>query len=107
AYAHDGARYGSGLTDALAVPRDGHEIDRMMALLAPLGVAPPARARDPEYILPASGAAFAREWLAAHGLAPGRYGVIGLGARRAKKQPDTGQTLRWSARLLREHDLRT
>jgi len=107
AYAQRGSRYGRGFTDALPVPNAGHEIDRMMALLAPLGIAPPSRARDPEYTLPASDAAFAREWLAARGLARDRYVVIGLGARRAKKQPDTEQIVRWSARLWREHELPT
>jgi ADP-heptose:LPS heptosyltransferase len=107
AYAADARRYGRGLTDALPVPTHGHEIERMMALLAPLGIAPPAHASDPEYALPPEDAAFARAWLDARGLSARRYVVIGLGARRAKKQPATEQILRWSERLSREHDLAT
>jgi len=38
AYAHERARYGPRLTDALPPPHSGHEIARMLALLAPLGV---------------------------------------------------------------------
>jgi heptosyltransferase-3 len=107
AYAQDAARYGSRFTDPFPVPREGHEVDRMMALLSALGITAPARALDPEYTPPESGASFARAWLAARALAPDRYAVIGLGARRAKKQPDTGQILRWSERILREHGLPT
>jgi ADP-heptose:LPS heptosyltransferase len=107
AYAADARRYGGRLVDALPVPAEGHEIDRMMALLAPLGVAPPARTAHPDYALPAEDAAFARAWLATRGLAPSRYVVIGLGARKPKKQPSTEQIVRWSDRLLREHGLHT
>lgn len=107
AYAADARRYGRALTDPLPVPAQGHEIDRMMALLAPLGVTPPAYALAPEYALPESDAAFARGWLGARGLAPQRYVVLGLGARRAKKQPSTQQILRWSERLLHAHRLQT
>jgi ADP-heptose:LPS heptosyltransferase len=107
AYAANPRRYGRALTDPLPVPGEGHEIDRMMALLAPLGVAPPKRAADPEYTLPVDDAAFARAWLGARGLAPSRYVVLGVGARKAKKQPSTAQVLRWSERLWRERDLAT
>lgn len=107
AYAAEARRYGRALTDPLPVPTQGHEIDRMMALLAPLGVTPPAHASDPEYALPADAATFASAWLAARALPPGGYVVLGLGARRAKKQPDTGQILRWSERLKLAHGLDT
>ncbi len=92
----DRARY-PRLTDPL--PPDGarHEVERLLALLAPLGIAPPAEAPPPRYTLPERSAAFAREWLAARGLAPGGYVVLGLGARRAKKQPSAAQVLSWSA----------
>ena len=107
AYAADARRHGPRLTDALPVPLEGHEIERMLGLCAPLGVAPPAVLPHPQYRLPQAGVAFAHRWLAAHGLAPGRYVVIGLGARRAKKQPSTAQILAWSSRLHEAHGLAT
>ena len=36
-----------------------------------------------------------------------RYVVLGLGARRTKKQPDAAQVVRWSERWKREHGLDT
>ena len=106
AYVADAA-HARGVSDPLPVPAAGHEVDRMMALLAPLGVAAPREAPLPEYVLPSGTAAVTRAWLAARGLAPGGYVVLGLGARRPKKQPDTAQVLRWSDRWKREHDLDT
>ncbi len=93
----DGARY-PGLTDALAPDPSLHEVERLLGLLAPLGVAP-ATAPAPSYVLPEASSAFARRWLGERGLAPGRYVVLGLGARRPKKQPSTAQVLGWSAQL--------
>ena len=106
AYAADPSRYGAALTDALPVPVAGHEVERMLALLGPLGIAP-GTASHPRYDLPRSGAAFARDWLRARALEPGNFVLIGLGARRAKKQPDAAQVLRWSERLWRGHGLAT
>lgn len=106
AYAADPSRYGIGLTDPLPVPVAGHEVERMLALLAPLGVAP-GRAGHPTYVLPAQGAAFAREWLAARALAPRGYVLLGVGARKTKKQPDSAQVLRWAERLWRTQRLAT
>jgi ADP-heptose:LPS heptosyltransferase len=102
----DPARY-RRLTDP--VPRDGalHEVERLLALLAPLGVAPAAQSPAPRYLLPERSARFAREWLAGRGLAPGGYVVLGLGARRAKKQPSTAQVLGWSAHFKRAWGLDT
>jgi ADP-heptose:LPS heptosyltransferase len=74
-----------------------HEMDRMLAMLAPLGVPPASTPLYPNYLLPAEAGSFAREWLATRGLRPGGYIVLGLGARRPKKQPSTGQILRWTA----------
>lgn len=98
AYVGDAARYGRSLTDPLPIPAGGHEIARMMALLAPLGIAPAACAAAPAYRWPAEGQAFAQRWLAAHGLARGSYIVLGIGTRFACKQPSVAQILRWSAR---------
>lgn len=99
AYVRDPARYGRGLTDPLPVPSAGHEIMRMMSLLAPLRIEPPARAPVPAYRWPVEGEAFARRWLAARGLARGRYIVLGIGARFACKQPTFEQILRWTTRF--------
>jgi ADP-heptose:LPS heptosyltransferase len=92
----DASRY-RGLTDPLPPDPRAHEADKLLALLAPLGVAPPAAPIYPEYRLPDKSAAFARAWLAARGLREQRYVMLGLGARRQKKQPSAGQILRWSA----------
>jgi len=107
AYAHDAARYGARLTDPLPVPSDGHEIERMLALLAPLHVPQHPVTDSPAFGLPAASRAFALHWLAGRGLVPGGYVIVGLGARRAKKQPDTGQVLRWSRHLHDVHGLST
>ncbi len=96
AYAADPQKYGPRLTDPLP-PASGHEIMRMLHELAPLGIAAPAQPPAPEYRLPASGHAFARAWLRERGLTPGSFIVLGLGARRAKKQPAAEQIVRWTA----------
>lgn len=85
------------LSDPLPVRRDMHEMDRMLCLLEPLGIDPPGTPLLPRYVLPASSAEFARAWLAERGLAQEGYVVLGLGARRPKKQPTTRQVLDWSA----------
>lgn len=95
AYCDDAARY-PALTDPLAVRRDMHEADRMVAMLAPLGIPLPAAMPLPKYVLPEKDAVLARNWLEQRAIESGRYLVVGLGARRAKKQPSTAQILRWS-----------
>jgi ADP-heptose:LPS heptosyltransferase len=103
----DDARRYPRLTDPLPVLRGTHECARLLGLLAPLGIAAPAAPLLPEYRLPPEQAQFARAWLAERSLAPGGYIVLGLGARRAKKQPTTEQVLRWSQRLHAAHGLAT
>ena len=108
AYAHEPARYGARLTDPLPPPAAGHETTRMLALLEPLGCrADGACADAPAFRFPADAQAFARQWLAARGLAERSYVVIGVGARRAKKQPTCEQIARWSTRLMDERGLAT
>ena len=106
AYASEPARYGSRLTDPLPPPANGHETERMRALLAPLGLRA-APLNFPELALDASAKTFAAEWLGVRGLVANGYVVIGLGARRAKKQPTAEQVARWSQRLLDEWKLPT
>jgi heptosyltransferase III len=106
AYARDPGRYGSGLSDPLPPPAAGHEIARMLGLLAPLGV-PEGTPGAPTFTLSPAASAFALRWLAAQGLVAQRYVVIGLGARRAKKQPTPRQVVAWSTRLFCERGLAT
>jgi ADP-heptose:LPS heptosyltransferase len=106
AYAREPSRYGTALTDPLAPPSAGHEVTRMLALLAPLGV----RAATPEppvFAAPPAALAFAAAWLPARGLAAREFVVIGLGARRTKKQPTPAQVASWSTRIFERHRLPT
>ena len=102
----DATRY-PGLTDPLPPDPVNHEADKLMGLLAPLGIAPPREVVFPAYRLPERAAAFARGWLGARGLAPGGYVLLGLGARRQKKQPSAAQILRWSAQWKSQYGLDT
>ena len=67
---------------------------------------PPGRI-FPAYKLPEESSAFALNWLGERGLEPGKYVVLGLGARRPKKQPNTAQVLAWSAHLKQRWGLAT
>ena len=108
AYARDPSRYGARLTDPLVPPALGHETSRMVALLAPLGVQVDGERLDvPSFSLPADARAFAAQWLAAHEVRRRDYVVIGIGARRAKKQPTADQVVRWATRLWETRGLRT
>ena len=106
AYCSDTRRY-TRLTDPLPVPAGVHECERLLGLLAPLGIEAPASPILPRYLLPDAQAEFARAWLAERSLAQRGYIVLGLGARRPKKQPTTTQVLRWSQRLREERGLAT
>jgi len=94
----DASKY-PGLTDPLPPDISSHEIERLTGLLFPLGLKYPDKKPYPSYTLPDASSAFARSWLAERGLAPGKYVVLGLGARRPKKQPSTAQVLGWSTYL--------
>jgi ADP-heptose:LPS heptosyltransferase len=96
AYCTDAAHY-PRVTDPLPVQSRMHEMERMLAMLAPLGVMPPSTPLYPKYFLPADAGRFTREWLSARSLRANGYVVLGLGARRPKKQPSTAQILRWTA----------
>lgn len=95
------------VSDALAPPSSGHERDRLLGLLAPLGIAVPADPPAPRFRPPEPLLALSARSLQSQGLASRGYAIIGLGARRAAKQPDKGQVLRWSEWLRREHGLET
>jgi ADP-heptose:LPS heptosyltransferase len=96
----------SGVTDRVDFDPRRHEVEAMIALLGPLGIAAPARAPYPEFRLPQGWQSAAEAWVSAQGLVPRRYAIIGLGARRAKKQPTRDQVLRWSAWFGAVHGLK-
>lgn len=98
AYVDDPARW-PRVTEALRVDRGLHECDALLGMLAPLGLPKPTETIWPAFGLPAGEQAFAERWLAERGLAPRRYVVLGLGARRAKKQPTRDQILAWTRRF--------
>jgi len=102
----DASKY-PGLSDPLAPDPSLHEVERMLRLLGPMGVPMPSRPEPPRYVLPARSAVFALDWLKERNLEPGGYVVLGLGARRPKKQPSTNQVLIWSAHFKREWGLDT
>jgi ADP-heptose:LPS heptosyltransferase len=95
------------LTHPLPVPQDMHESRRLANLATPLGLSVPTDLPAPLYVLPPSGQDFATSWLAQHGLSAGGYVVLGLGARRAKKQPSTAQVLEWSEQIALRWGLKT
>ena len=97
AYVPDARAFAGRLSDPLPAPASGHEIDRMLELASPLGLGMPKEPAWPEFEAPARAREFARAWLAGRGLQERGYVVLGLGARRAARQPDPAQILRWTA----------
>ena len=97
----------SGVTDALAIPHEIHETRRMANLLTPLGVQLPETLPPLSFQLPREAIDFSANWLAEHGLTPGSYITLGLGARRAKKQPTTEQIIRWTGHFFEHYGLKT
>jgi ADP-heptose:LPS heptosyltransferase len=95
------------LTDPLPADSTSHEVERLTGLLIPLGLKNPEKNTYPSYVLPDASSAFALGWLAEKGIEPRKYVVVGLGARRPKKQPSSAQVLAWSAHLKRRWGLDT
>jgi heptosyltransferase-3 len=93
-------------TDTLPEPHSGHETQRMLQLLHPLGFTAPAQATHLDFTLPQHGQAFAERWLTSHQLEAGQYIVLGLGARRARRQPSAEQILRWASWLYATYHLK-
>ncbi|WIM05074.1 MAG: hypothetical protein OHM77_10255 [Candidatus Nitricoxidivorans perseverans] len=106
AYCEDASRY-PGLTDPLPQQASRHEAINLAALAEPLGIPLPASLPFPRYLLPEDAEDFATHWLRERGLERGKYVVLGLGARRAKKQPATEQIVRWATAFKREMGLDT
>ena len=96
AYCAENSPLRNKLSDPLPMTQGMHELDRMLAQLKPLGIAAPAEMIHPRFSLPQTWHDFAQEWLREQHLRPQGYIVLGLGARRAKKQPTTEQVLTWS-----------
>lgn len=107
AYAPPDHRHGVRLTDPVEPPRRGHEMDRMLALAAPLGVDLGSTGVSPRFTLPRTSGVFAETWLRDRGLDAGRYVVLGLGARKRVRQPSSEQVLRWTRRWHDAHGLQT
>ena len=107
AYVPSGERLSRVVSNPLDPPTGGHETNRILALSAPLGIAPPGRLLYPTFDLPPASQAFARDWLAEKGLRPQGYIVFGLGARRSRKQPGADQIERWTTTLKEKHGLDT
>ena len=102
-----GQAFMRALTDPLPEQPGLHEVERLIALLAPLGIEPPAQPIAPRYRLPQQETMAARQWLSDRALRPRGYVVLGLGARRAKKQPTTAQVLEWTGRIKTDYGLDT
>jgi ADP-heptose:LPS heptosyltransferase len=84
------------LSDPIAYDRSLHEVESNLRLLQPLGVTMPDSPMYPRYMLTPEWREPGAAWVAQQGLTPGRFVVIGLNARRAKRKPGTGQILSWA-----------
>ncbi|TCV84287.1 glycosyltransferase family 9 protein [Sulfurirhabdus autotrophica] len=90
------------VSDPLPAPAGEHESDRMLNLLLPLQIRLHEQVINPTFNLPAQWQLFAENWLFGRHISPRKYIVIGLGARRAKKQPTSEQVFHWAA-YFKEH----
>lgn len=80
-------------------PADMHEAARMTNLLRALGIDPSFNclsSNRPSVAWSPVVEDAARDFLLGHSLLPGQYAVIGMGARKAKRQPTADQVVRWS-----------
>lgn len=103
----DGSRLCRKLSDPQVLDPALHEVDANLRLLLPIGVTLPVAPILPKYDLPAAWRKFGASWVAEQGLLPGRFIVIGLNARKAKRKPTRDQILYWSAEVMRRHGLET
>lgn len=90
-----------GISDALDCPQDGHELQRMVRLLAPLGIVVDGDIPEPVLRPPAAWLESAASFLARAGIDAGNYVMLGTGARKRTRQPEATQILRW-AKAIRE-----
>lgn len=98
----------SKISDPLSSPVSGHETDRIVSLLAPLGVrVSPEDVPLPIFQPREAWVVAAQDFLAQHSLSSGRYVLLGIGARRPARQPIAEQILRWAKLLHDRHGLQT
>ena len=95
------------VTDGVAPLNSGHEASKMIHLLTPMGITEISTIPVMKFRLPEAAALFAQDWLKSQGLDAGKYITLGLGARRAKKQPTTEQILRWTRHFYDAWGLKT
>jgi ADP-heptose:LPS heptosyltransferase len=107
AYAASNRSYGTALTDPMPPPDLGHEAQRLLDLLKPLGVSTALPSTAPTFVLPEEARQQADQWLTAQRLQRNKFVVLGLGARRARKQPTTAQILRWVQHIESRYALKT
>lgn len=93
------------LTDPVPYNCALHEVESNLQLLQPLGVAMPVDVPRPRLRLAPGWTDAGAEWLAKTGLAPRKFVVIGLNARRVKRKPGATQILAWSRHLKEMHGL--
>ncbi len=100
----------SQITHPVKIQTQGHEALRIAHLLGPLGIAiPPQVDALPSIEFQPSQAMLieAQQFLSQHHLQPGEYWLLGLGARRQKKQPTSTQIQTWSQAIYDQYGLKT
>ena len=98
------------ITHPVKIQQTGHEALRITHLLGPLGIAiPPQVDALPSIEFQPSQAMLieAQQFLSQHQLQPGQYWLLGLGARRQKKQPTSTQIQTWSQAIYDQYGLKT
>ncbi len=106
AYSDGSAPY-RGLTDPQTLDRGVHEVEANLRLLSPLGVPLPSAPIWPKYDLPCEWKEYGAKWVAEQGLVGGRFIVIGLNARKAKRKPTREQVLNWAAAVKQRYGMDT
>ncbi len=97
-----------GIKYALPPPTHGHETERIVTLLTPLGLnITPDRIPYPFFRPPPTWLDSAKNFLTEHNLTPGSYIMLGVGTRRRTRQPEPAQLLRWAEDLYVRFGLHT
>lgn len=98
------------ITHPVKIIKEGHEALRMAQLLSPLGMTAPntVESLPPIEFHPSPAMLLeAQQFLSEHQLQTGNYWVLGLGARRQKKQPTSMQIKTWSQTMYDQYGLKT
>ena len=104
AYEGAASRGTSGVTTLPPAPAGMHEIERLLGLARLLGDAAPFEPAIPQFSVPAEWTDKAQAWLAAYQMTPGKYVVVGLGARYPETRPSVEQVMRWAKHLKHERN---